>query len=194
MPTCRQIIKDALVERGVTDPAEEPDNADARTALRALIGLYQEDVCGRIKLKPVAVSSNYTAAENEEVTDTSGTATISLPETVDLDGAEALHDGRSISVRKPRDRSVVAVVGDAPKLYLYDKMIGDWVDVLALTLTSEAPLSRHYRSGLVARLTELLPYPGIPVGAFIERRSLTFVSAMGARPDVARDPVRAEFF
>lgn len=195
MATVRQIVKDALVWRGVTDPAEEPDDADAKAGLRALVNIYRADVVGKIRLKPVSVSAAYTAGENEEISDVSDSSvTITLPDTITAEDPIVRADGTSSTVRTPRDRSVIMIVGPAPAIYIYDKVQADWVDILGLTLTSEAPLSLHYYDGLVARLAVMMRYPGFPIDPVAIAGSNDFRSAMTGRWDVERDPVQQEYF
>lgn len=195
MATVRQIVKDALVWRGVTDPAEEPDDADAKAGLRALINIYRQDVVGKVRLKPVSVSAAYTAGENEEISDISDSSVpITLPDTITAEDPIVRADGTTSTVRTPRDRSVVLIVGSTPALYIYDKAQADWIDILTLTLTSEAPLSIHYYDGLVARLAVMVRYPGLPIDPVAIEGSNAFRSAMTGRWDVEREPAAHEYF
>ena len=196
MATVREIVKEALLWRGVIDPENEPEDYDAKAGLRALIGLYQEDVVAKVPLQNIPVTTTtYTAGENERISHVSGAAvTVTLPQTIELDEAEELPDGSSTTIRKPRDRSVIAVSGAAPQAWLYDAALGEWIDILALTLTSEAPLSRTHRDGLIGRLTVLLRYPGVALDPVAVDAANGFRSDMTLRWDVERDPVPHCFY
>jgi len=99
------------------------------------------------RFNDVIVDEDYTAEEQDRilVTDTSA-ITITLPETVDDD---------LVGDRPPLDGSIIAVTDVATldrATFIYDAAYAAWTLIEDLTLSSFAPLSIRYRSGLEAKL------------------------------------------
>lgn len=184
--TCADIIRDALVWRGVLDEAESPSSAQATRGLAALKGIYQQIIKAR-KLSPVSVTASYEAGENEWVTDLSGTATITVPTSIELDDPITRSDGTTATDRAPLDRAVVVVSGTSPKSYLYDANLGSWIDVQAITLSSTAPMASAFFDGLCAALCVASRYPGLPLDPAAVSAAQSFRSAMVGQWDL--DPV-----
>lgn len=185
MPTCLDLIKDALIWRGVLDPGREPEPGDANGGLSVLKGIYQT-IARQVSLTPVTISADYTAGENERVNNTGATPfVVTLPETITPDGEDE---------RVPFDRSVIQIAGSGSGAYLYDAKQADWIKIESLILTSEAPLAVSYYNGLVARLTSELRYPGYPIDPTAERQALSFKSQMTGRWDVERPVAEPSYF
>lgn len=82
------------------------------------------------KLTDVLISDDYEAGENERITDSSGSAVVTYPTTIDDGGVE----------RSPQNGALVevaAAAGSTRKIYISE--LKTWLPLTALTLESEQP-------------------------------------------------------
>lgn len=82
-------------------------------------------------LTDVVISADYTAGEDERITDTSGSATVTRPTTIT--------DAVTQEVRTPRNGAVIEVTGTTPTRHVYISELKAWSAVYGLTLASEQP-------------------------------------------------------
>lgn len=187
--TVRQIVTRAARKIGAANEGQpSPAPYDADVLKQALLDWYLTAIdAGTFgALKPVSVSADYTAKENERIANISGgDITITLPVTVT--------DRWTCKPRAPRDGAVVQVSGDTT--WLYDSALGDWVDLGALTLESAAPLSGRSADGLASVVAVLvMEERGLEAGAQTVARAARFRMALAADHGVRREPVRHDFF
>lgn len=93
-------------------------------------------------LTEVVISDDYTAGENERILDTSGTAVITRPTTIDDDGV----------TRAPINGAIVEVVGASPTLHIYVAYLGAWMPLMGLDFDDVNPLGPQHDEGLAAML------------------------------------------
>jgi hypothetical protein len=191
MATCREIIKRAMRRLSVLPSGREPKAAEAEDGLDALQDLYTQLVgAGALGvLTAVEVGADYTAGEWQRITNTSGGAiTITLPESIEDDSTET-------GTRAPYDRAVVQVTGAFPETHIYDAALDAWVQIEALTLDSEAPLSTQLAGGLSAMLAvNIADEYGVqpPTGVALAARS--FMATITGRHAEQRPALEATYF
>lgn len=173
MATCRDTVTLALKKLGVIPAGVTPSAAEAADGLAALQGMLdgwcRDGLFGR--LRDVHVTSDYTAREFQRIRVDGGTVTI--PDLIDTStddddygfrpscdpetpGDDDLPDPGH---RPPRNRAVVITVDPSDEswaTWLYEGDLGAWTDVSALTLDSQAPLSRVDADGLASSLALLI--------------------------------------
>lgn len=170
MATCSNIITLALKKLQAIASGETPTAAESADGLVALQGLLdgwcRDGTFGR--LRDVHVTENYTAREFQRIRVDAGTVTIPELIPVDQNGgddygfqpaqidAEQLADDElpDPNNRPPRNRSVIVTLtpGGARATWFYESDIGDWVQIQALALADECPLSRVDADGLASQL------------------------------------------
>lgn len=126
---------------GVDPEAEE--SADGLTAFKAMIMAWPAFGVGG-PLTEVLITANYTAGEDERVTMSGGTYTVTLPATV--------VDADTSDNRAPRDGAIVLVAGSAPKVNVYRAQYASWVDLNTITLNDAQPFGPEHDEGLAALL------------------------------------------
>lgn len=191
MATCREIIKRAMRRLQLVASGREPKAAEATDGLTALQDLYTTLIAaGSLgSLSPLEISADYTALEWQRITNTSGSpVTITLPESIEDGDAEG-------GYRAPRDRAVVLIAGASPATWIYDAGLGAWVQIEALTLNSEAPLSTYMAGGLSAQLAVYIADEygqQAPVATALAARS--FMTAITGRHLEHRQPLEITYF
>jgi hypothetical protein len=106
----------------------------------------------RVVLTEVVVSANYTANENERITDTSGTAVITKP-TVIVDSRSGLN-------RPPHNGSVVEIANAAtPLRFIYITELGSWMQTSQLALSGAQPFGPEHEQGLAAMIAARIAGP-----------------------------------
>lgn len=103
------------------DPAAEEMTAALEDAEAFFLTLTSR------QLTDVLVMANYTAGEDERVTQNGGPYVVSLP---------AVIDGEN---RPPRNGAIVEVTGSNPARSIYVSELADWMPVRGLELTDEFP-------------------------------------------------------
>jgi hypothetical protein len=139
MATVRDIITTAMRRARIIGLGRAPKAAEADDGLVALQGYYDGLFAhGPFSaLADVYTTENYTAKENERIV--ADGATITIPDT--------LEEG----TRTPKDLSAVIVITDTTQRnYVFS--LGRWEACDALTLDSEAPLSKRDKEGLACAL------------------------------------------
>lgn len=143
-------------------------------------------------LTPVVISADYTAGENERILDTSGTATVTRPTTIDDNGV----------ARAPINGAIVEVVGASPTLHIYVAYLGAWKPLMGLSFADENPLGPQHDEGLAAMLAVRWAPPsmGLPanVAAMSERGmrdiETRFLKPIESRLDTAHVRLRRSDF
>lgn len=177
--TILDLIKRALRQIGVVPAGQEPDSDQSADALIVLQGLYDHLAATQAfgPLTNVLTSGAYTAGENERIT---GASSVTLPTTIT--------DPWNAEVRSPKDRSIVVVAGATPVTHLYDADLASWVEIRALTLTDEAPLSSRFSEGLAAMVAVMSASDyGVPVSPMTAD-----TARRGKRALTRTDPFRAQ--
>lgn len=167
MATCRETVEGALRKLGKLGAGRSARTADLADGLASLKGLYRSLINSGAfgRLRDVIPTADYTANENERIIrNTDDVASIELPEFVSdvvvcgdpCDyGSRWVPPGSTAADRPPRDCSVVVindtVIGTSAE-YLYDGQRATWIDISALELDDQAPLSVRDADGLKARL------------------------------------------
>ena len=125
------------------------------------------------KLKPVLVSADYTAKENERIANSSGSPiTVTLPETITENGTE----------RSPYNGALVEVAGGARSIYIAE--LGEWMTLTGLTLTSENPFGPTHDMNVAAMIAARI------AGTVFQREAPADVMALANQ---ARTSIRNDF-
>ena len=125
------------------------------------------------KLKPVLVSADYTAKENERIANSSGSPiTVTLPETITENGTE----------RSPYNGALVEVAGGARSIYIAE--LGEWMTLTSLTLASENPFGPTHDMNVAAMIAARI------AGTVFQREAPADVMALANQ---ARTSIRNDF-
>jgi hypothetical protein len=191
MATCRDIIKRAMRRLQLVASGREPKAAEAADGLIALQELYTSLIStGALgALNPLEISADYEALEWQRITNTSGApVTITLPESIEDSYAEG-------GFRSPRDRAVVMIAGASPATWIYDAGLGAWVQIEALTLDSEAPLSTYLAGGLSAMLAvNIADEYGVEIPPSTALAARSFMATVTGRHLEQRQPLETTYF
>lgn len=162
--TVRDLIEAAYVDSGRLAEGETLDDVSAEVGLRRVQDLYLSlangGAFGRVRAR--LVTADYTAEEGDRIGyDGATSSTITLPTTVEDATSPAPYGEEQVSStssavdttnRAPRDHSMVQVAGTSQLIEVYDALLGDWVQITSLTLTTDAPLCNRWRGELVDML------------------------------------------
>lgn len=209
MATCRETVEGALRKLGKLGAGRSARTADLADGLSALQGLYRHLITSGAfgRLRDVIPTEDYTAGENERILRNSDDiASITLPELVpDIVycgnpcdyGSRWVPPGGNASDRPPRDCSVVVIndtVSGTSVEYLYDGQKAEWVDISALELDDNAPLSSRDTDGLKARLAmQIADEYGGQVPALTLQLARIFQSNLVNRWSMPRQQATATF-
>lgn len=147
--TVSDTITRAVQMTGVRGFGQVPSADEQNSALV----VFQNMLMGlpRTVLSDVTITTNYTAGENERITDTSGTATITRPTTVT--------DIKTGLTRVPKNGAVIEVASaTVPTRHIYIVEKQAWIQVNGLTLAADQPFGTEHEEGLAAMLAARL-YP-----------------------------------
>lgn len=188
MATCRDVVTRALRLSGVIGLTEDPPGEEAVFGMDALSSLFLQWAASGMfgRLEDVYVSAAYTAHEWERV-HTTGSPTITIPDTFDFDGEEG-------DARPPYDLSLIEVQdGSDRNVWLYDR--SDWVDLNALDLNAECPLSTRGVNGLAACLATSANGPFMAeVPPLVMREALKFLQTITFKAGSTRKPRVSEYY
>lgn len=192
--TVREVCTSALrkarqVRVGGTPAAEETEAAKA-----TLQSIYHEAIgkgwFGRLTDVSLTDSTAYEAKENERIfnnTPLDEDITITLPETID--------DDVTGQTRPPRDYSLVVVVGDTERAFLFSSRLGAWQDLTALTLNTAAPLADRSFDGLASLLAlRIAGDYGADVSAATTVAAANFLSLITHKADRERAETAVDYF
>lgn len=129
MTTMRDILTRAVRMTRARALGDTPSAEELDAALEDAQGMFL--TVPTRKLDDVIIEENYEAGENERITYTSGSYTVTYPTTVEND------DG---TTRTPQNGAIVevtAAAGSARKIYVAE--LKTWMTLTGLTLTSEQP-------------------------------------------------------
>lgn len=176
MKTMRQLItranRLATIHGGAgmrTLPAE-----NAADGLEAALGMYQGFIGNGLfgPTTDVLIEDDYEAGENERIINNSA-------DDVDITLPLTLTDAVTGLERTPEDRSFVIVARADPVFYVYDADVADWIEIGALTIESNAPLSGRFETGLAALLAvHILSEYGMEPSAILAGLASTAHAAM----------------
>ena len=129
MTTMRDVLTRAIRMSRARQLGETPDSAEINAALEDAQAMFLTFPIRR--LTDVLITDDYEAGENERITYTSGTPTITYPTTItDADGTS----------RTPQNGALVevsAAAGSTRKIYVAE--LKTWMTLTGLALTSEQP-------------------------------------------------------
>ena len=187
MPTVADIITRALRKAKVYAAGETPSDEDMNDGLDELQNLYEQWGAGGMfgQLMDVSTEDDYEAQPNERIT-VGGTAIITIPTTLDVDGESY----------PPYDTAFIEVidtVANTVTRYLYEA--GAWADISSLALTDPAPLAGRGRGGLSACLA--LAYAeefGAQVGPGVMRQAASFKTALSLKWGGESNRTVADYF
>jgi hypothetical protein len=129
MTTMREILTRAIRMSRARQLGETPDSAEINAALEDAQAMFLSFPIRR--LTPVIIEENYEAGENEQITYTSGSYTVTYPTTVEND------DGTERAPQNGAIVEVTATTGSTRKIYIAE--LKTWMTLTGLTLTSEQP-------------------------------------------------------
>jgi hypothetical protein len=125
------------------------------------------------KLKPVLVTANYTAGENERIANNSGAPiVVTLPETITENDV----------TRSPYNGAIVEVAGGARSIYIAE--LGSWMTLTNLTLSTENPFGPTHDMNVAAMMAARI------AGTVFQREAPADVLAMAGQ---ARTSIRNDF-
>ena len=125
MTTMRSLLTRAIRKTRARQLGETPDAAEMTAALEDAEALFR--TLTNRQLTDVLITADYTAGEDERITYTSGSYTVTRP--TEIDGEE----------RPPRNGAVVEVAGATPTRHVYVSELKSWQAVSGLTLDSQFP-------------------------------------------------------
>lgn len=141
--TVRDTLTKALRLTGATMLGETPGADEMDVALVDFQAMLH--ALPRAPLTDVLISANYTAGENERITDSSGSAVITRPTTV--------VDAVTSATRAPVNGAVIEVASaTAPTSHIYITRLKSWMRFSALVLDDEQPFGPEHDEGLAAML------------------------------------------
>lgn len=149
MATCDELVRGAFRRAGISRDLAEVRPREMERGLQVYQDLLLELIAGGAfgRFNDVLVDDDYAAEEQDRIlVTTEDPVTVTMPETVTPEDGEE---------RAPLDGSVIMVTDVASttrRTYVYDADYAAWTLIEDLALSSFAPLSIRYRSGLEAKL------------------------------------------
>ena len=223
MPTCRDVIKEALRALKVIAPGEDPHIDQLTAGLRAcqdvLLDLHEargpvRDVDVPGNNPPPGFNGQWVANQNTRVRIGQGSSvTVILPNAVPMFPGEHLYDyafqgapcwntqgstgpADGVVWRAPSDGARIEVVGAASDLWFYRADLNQWLPVYDIRLDDEAPLNQRYR-GPFAALTAERCVDELSVegpSPWLARRIGAARATMFIRPGRPAEPAQAQYF
>jgi hypothetical protein len=145
MATCLDIITHAMRQARIIGPGKDPKSAEAEEGMVALQSLYDGWRTGGMfgRLEDVFLEASEPAFEGMRYF---------VPTGLTLTAATSVYIDANDQTRQPRDLAMYEVVtqGGDHTVRLYDRK--EWVDLLDLESSDEAPLSGRGAYGLAACL------------------------------------------
>lgn len=191
MPTCQDIIRSAYRRSGILAAGVNMNASQSAIGLEHLQGLYQNLISGGMfgRAKDYFLDGvTYEAKEGQRVFK-SQPATVTLPITV--------RDECTGQMRQPRDGAFVTIVDPVlgvPSQNIYDRSIGQWVEITDLGLQDPAPLSGRYEDHLKNMLAvKMLGDVDLPMPLELIRSEGRARLALATRPDGERSTGRGEY-
>lgn len=142
MTTVRDVVKLALQQARVVGIGRDPKASEAEAGLTAFQSMLDQWVANGMfgRLTDVYETANYTASEGERVI---------APTAITVTFPTSLDDECNGGTRAPYDLSLIETVLNGTRVVkLYDRT--GWVNLLGLTLGSNAPLAGRGLAGLAA--------------------------------------------
>lgn len=186
MPTVRDIVTRALQGARIVALGRDPKAKEIEYGLDALQSLYMGWVTSGMfgRLNDYLAESNHEAEEGQRIRHSSD-YTVTLP--TRIDGCDGW--------RQPYDLAVIETFNtttSARSVKLWDR--DQWVDLLNLTLDSEAPLAHMGMMGLAACLAQmLLPFGELPMGR-VDQQAAQFKSALSLKFGSSRPERVSDYF
>lgn len=173
MPTCRDIIIQALRMSKVIASGEEPTADEAADGMFALQSLYEAWAAGGMfgRLRDTLTATAMTAEPGQRVR-ALASAVVTLP-------IVSTDDGDDVPLFDLSAIEIIDVTAGARALYLFESARGGWSRIDALALGDEAPLAMRSRAGLAAALaSSFVEQFGGTITAGIQRQAIQFRSSL----------------
>ena len=191
MATCLDIVTYAMRSLGVLGGGASPTSSEGADGLVALQSFYDELVASGMfgRLEDVFLDFDDTAQEGKRYLLDTG---IVLTEPTIIDASMSV-DGAD---RQPRDLSLYESLTSAGvrSVRLYDRT--QWVDLIDLTLTDDAPLASRGAMGLAAAVACSGGFSdmfGATAGPALLGRSTRFLSSLTHKLGSTRDRLTVEY-
>lgn len=180
MVTCRDIITRALQQARIVPLGRTPSAKESEAGLSALLGMYEGWISASMfgSLKDVYETGDYDANPGERIH--ADGFTVTLPTEV-KNGTET-----------PRDLAAISVYNGGWVHWLWE---GTWINLTALALNSEAPLSGRDREGLSSALAAYLAEGfGGEIGPQTAKRGARFESSLSLKLGSTQDATAPSYF
>jgi hypothetical protein len=172
--TVRDTLSGAVSMTGARTLGSPASDLELATALVAFQNMLLS--LPRTTLVDVLISANYTAGENERITDSSGTAVITRPTT--------LVDPITGETRTPLNGAVVEVTNTTtPTRHIYISELKGWQQVNGLALEGTQPFGPEHEEGLRAMTA-------IRIAPLLQKEVPQWVAAMATQ---GRQMIRQRF-
>lgn len=148
MSTMREVLSRAIRMTRAIALGDTPEAEAITAALEDAQSMFLTFPLRR--LADVLISDDYEAGENERITSTSGSPTITYPTTIDVCG----------TVRTPQNGALVEVAGasgSTRKIYVAE--LKTWMTLTGLTLDSEQPFGPTHDLDVAAMLAARIAGP-----------------------------------
>lgn len=181
--TVQDIITRAIILTGARSFSQIPGANETAAALTT----FQNMLLGlpRTVLTDVLITANYTAGENERITNSGGPFTVTKPTTV--------VDTKTGLTRAPHNGAVVEVANaTTPTRHIYITELAGWQQVHGLALTDASPFGPEHNEGLAAMLAVRL-YPVLQQDQTRSPSAVTLQLAQQGRAAI-RQRFRQPFF
>jgi hypothetical protein len=195
MTTVSDVVTLALRQGRVIGVNATPTASEAAAGLQAFQAMLDQWVTGGMfgSLCDIYLEDDGTALEGKRYLLASG-VTLAYPSIVEGQGGDYGEEGNSSS-RQPYDLSLVESVTSTGTrtVKLWDRT--EWVDLLGLTLTSDAPLSSRGLTGLAACVAKTYcEMFGRDLGPNTQMLARRFEGALSHKFGSTRPAATAEYF
>lgn len=191
MATCLQIITYAMRQARIIGPGKEPKASEAAEGMIALQSLYDQWVHNAMfgELEEIYLEENETALEGKRYY---------IPVGLGLTAASRIYVDEAGNTRLPRDLAIYETLSsDGTRgVKLFDR--DDWVDLLELELTDEAPLSSRNAYGLAACLATYGGFTTVfgdaELSPRVERLAKQFLASVMGKVGTTQDQTGSVFY
>lgn len=191
MPTCQEIIRSAYRRSGILAAGVNMNASQSSLGLEHLRGLYQNLISGGMfgRAKDYFLTDlTYEAKEGQRVFKQNPASAVTLPVSLRNDCG---------GLRQPRDGAFVTIVDPVlgiPSQNIYDRTIGQWVELSELGLQDPAPLCGRYQDHITNMLAvKMLGDVDLPMPMELIRSEGRARLALATRPDDERSTGRGEY-
>lgn len=144
--TLSEIITRAARMNGTLADGETLQPGEADTGLMVAQGVIYDITAKLAPLRDIVITDDYTAEENDRITQSGGTYTITKPTTI-ADSSQAS------GYRVPKNGACVVITGATPEQWIYVAEFGAWKQIDGLALSSANPLGSTHDEDLAAMIS-----------------------------------------